>query len=88
LTEDGCMTVNLFGRSASFERSVESIASAFGPRAVWQFKPTREGNAVVLAQRTPSRPKRDELQARADEIEARWDLPARKWLKVFKPVEK
>ena len=24
----------------------------------------------------------------ADEIEARWDLPARKWLKVFKPVEK
>ncbi len=88
LTEDGCMTVNLFGRSASFERSVESIASAFGPRAVWQFKPTREGNAVVLAQRTPSRPNRDELQARADEIEARWDLPARKWLKVFKPVEK
>ena len=88
LTEDGCMTVNLFGRSASFERSVESIASAFGPRAVWQFKPTREGNAVVLAQRTPSRPKRDELQARADEIAARWDLPARKWLKVFKPVEK
>jgi hypothetical protein len=82
------MTVNLFGRSASFERSVESIVSAFGPRAVWQFKPTREGNAVVLAQRTPSRPKRADLQARADEIEARWGLPAHKWLKVFKAVEK
>ena len=88
LTEDGCMTVNLFGRSASFERSLESIASAFGSRAVWQFKPTREGNAVVLAQRTPSRPRRTELETRADEIEARWALPARKWLRVFKPIEK
>ena len=88
LTDEGCMTVNLFGRSASFERSLESINAAFGERAVWAFKPTREGNAVVLAQRTASRPKRDDLQARADEIEARWGLPARKWLKVFKPLEK
>ncbi|MDO5624194.1 MAG: spermidine synthase [Pseudomonadota bacterium] len=88
LTDGGCMTVNLFGRSASFERSVQSIAAAFGPRAVWQFKPTREGNAVVLAQRTPTRPKRDALQARAEVIEARWGLPARKWLKVFKPIER
>lgn len=88
LTDEGCMTVNLFGRTASFERSLESIASAFGARAVWQFKPTREGNTVVLAQRTPSRPKRDVLQLRAEAIEARWDLPATKWLKVFKALEK
>ena len=86
LTAEGCMTVNLFGRTASFERSLESIASAFGPRAVWQFKPTREGNTVVLAQRTPSRPKRTELAARAEAIQARWDLPSAKWLRVFKPV--
>lgn len=88
LTDEGCMTVNLFGRSASFERSLASIAHAFGPQAVWVFKPTREGNAVALAQRTPSRPKRELLQARADDIEARWGLPARKWLKVFKALEK
>jgi spermidine synthase len=88
LTEDGCMTVNLFGRSASFERSLESIGAAFGERAVWAFKPTREGNAVVLAQRTPSRPKRGVLQAQAELIEARWGLPARKWLKVFKALQK
>jgi spermidine synthase len=55
LTEDGCMTVNLFGRSSSYERSLEKIAAAFGADAVWAFKPTREGNTVVLAQRTPSR---------------------------------
>lgn len=88
LTDDGCMTVNLFGRTASFDRSVARIAEAFDGRAVWVFKPTREGNAIVLAQRTPERPKRATLEARADVIEARWNLPARKWLKVFKALEK
>lgn len=88
LTEDGCMTVNLFGRSASYERSLSHIVEAFGAKAVWAFKPTREGNTVVLAQRTATRPKRDVLAERADMIESRWQLPARKWLKVFKAVEK
>ena len=86
LTEDGCMTVNLFGRASSLERSLQSMASAFGEDALWAFKPTREGNTVVLAQRTPSRPKRTELAARAEAIQARWDLPSAKWLRVFKPV--
>lgn len=86
LTEDGCMTVNLFGRSSSYERSLESLAEVFGELALWAFRPTREGNTVVLAQRTPSRPKRAELQARAEALQARWELPAPKWLRVFKPV--
>jgi len=87
LTEDGCMTVNLFGRSSSYERSLEKIAGAFGPTAVWAFKPTREGNTVVLAQRTPSRPKRELLAERAQTIQTRWNLPAPKWLRVFKPMQ-
>ena len=86
LSEDGCMTVNLFGRSSSFEQSIEKMATAFGEDALWAFKPTREGNTVVLAQRTPSRPRRAELLARAEAIAARWELPATKWLRVFKPV--
>jgi len=86
LTEDGCMTVNLFGRSSSFERSLKRIQAAFGAAAVWAFRPTREGNTVVLALRTPVQPRRGELAARADVIEARWGLPARKWLRVFKPL--
>lgn len=84
LTEDGCMTVNLFGRSSSYERSLERIRSAFGAEAVWAFKPTREGNTVVLALREPVQPTRAQLSQRADEIEARWGLPAKKWLRVFK----
>jgi len=87
LTEDGCMTVNLFGRSASFDRSVARIAAAFGRQALWTFRPTREGNTIVLAQRTPQHPPRAELLARAEDIRSRWGLPAPKWLRVFKPVE-
>lgn len=87
LTPDGCMTVNLFGRDSSFERSVRHIAQAFGAEAVWAFRPTREGNTVVLAQRTPTRPTREEFAARATIIEQHTGLPAHKWLKVFKPFE-
>jgi spermidine synthase len=84
LTEDGCMTVNLFGRSSSYERSLQRIEAAFGAEAVWAFKPTREGNTVVLALREPVRPTRAQFSQRAEEIEARWGLPARKWLRVFR----
>jgi spermidine synthase len=86
LTDDGIMTVNLFGRDTSYERSLQSIAAAFGEDAVWAFKPTREGNTIVLAQRTPDRPTRMQLLARAEAIQTRWGLPAVKWLKLFKPV--
>jgi spermidine synthase len=86
LTEEGCMTVNLFGRSSSFAKSVEKISQAFGADAVWAFKATREGNTVVLAQRTPSRPKRAVLAERAEVIQNRWGLPAVKWLRGFKPI--
>ena len=87
LTEDGCMTVNLFGRTSSFDKSVDKIASAFGRDAIWAFKSTREGNTVVMAQRTASRPKRAVLEERADYIKTHWGLPADKWVRVFKPVQ-
>ena len=86
LTDDGCLTVNLFGRDASYERSLQSLCAAFGEDAVWAFKPTREGNTVVLAQRTASRPTRMRLLARAEAVQERWGLPAVKWMKLFKPV--
>jgi spermidine synthase len=86
LTEEGCMTVNLFGRTSSFNGSVNKIAAAFGRDAIWNFKSTREGNTVVLAQRTPSRPKRSLLMERAEIIKEQWGLPADKWVRVFKSV--
>ena len=86
LSDEGVMTVNLFGRNANYAESVKRIAGAFGPQAIWAFRPTREGNTVVLAQREPSRPAREDLLLRAGIIESRWDLPARKWLRVFAPL--
>jgi spermidine synthase len=86
LAEGGSMTVNLFGRNSSYSKSLATIADVFGESAVWSFKPTREGNSVVLAQREASRPERDVLLRRADVIESRWSLPARKWLRLFTPA--
>lgn len=85
LSPQACMTVNLFGRSSKFDESLGKIRAAFGDEAVWAFKPTREGNTIVLAQRTALRPKREQLMLAAERIEATWGLPATKWLRVFKP---
>jgi spermidine synthase len=87
LTDDGVMTVNLFGRSSSYTQSLQKIAAAFGAGAVWAFRPTREGNTIVVALRLPQRPDRATLAQRAETIETRWGLPARKWLRVFKAAD-
>jgi spermidine synthase len=83
LDHGGAMTVNLFGRDSSFESSVERIADAFGIDAVMTLKPTREGNTVVLAMKHVTLPGRTELARRAENIETRWQLPARKWLRMM-----
>lgn len=86
LTPDGSMTVNLFGRASSFQRSIEKISAAFDLQALWVFKPTREGNTVVVAQRHAEPSKRAQLARYADEIERRWGLPAHKWSRILRPV--
>ena len=87
LTEDGCMTVNLFGRSSSYAQSLEKIAGGLRRRM-------RSGHSSRRARATPScwrcarrsSPTAATLAERAETIETRWGLPARKWLRVFKPV--
>jgi spermidine synthase len=88
LEEGGLMSVNLFGRHASFRDSIQRIAAAFGSRQVWSLRPTREGNTVVVAGRAVVVPGREELSARATVIESRFaglNLPARKWLRMVRP---
>jgi spermidine synthase len=85
LTEGGLMTVNLFGRRASFARSMSRIAAAFGTDQLWHLKPTREGNTIAVATHTVAVPDRHTLLARADNIESRYGLPARKWLRLVQP---
>jgi len=88
LEEGGVMSVNLFGRHASFHDSIGRIAAAFGTDQVWSLRPTREGNTVVVAGRGVVVPSREDLAARAAVIEQRFgslDLPARKWLRMVRP---
>jgi spermidine synthase len=86
LAPGGVMTVNLFGRASSFEVSARRIARAFGPAQVWSLRPTREGNTVVVAARGVEVPGREALVARAATIESRYGLPARKWLRMVRPL--
>jgi len=86
LGDGGVMTVNLFGHDASFETSTRRIAAAFGVDAVRTLQPTKEGNTVVLAMKQVTLPGLGELARRAENIETRWQLPARKWLRMMRPV--
>lgn len=78
------MSVNLFGRDASFAASVQRIASVFGAAHVWNLRPTREGNTVVIATCGIALPDRATLAARAEHIESRFGLTARKWLRMIR----
>jgi spermidine synthase len=86
LTKQGCMTVNLFGHAMSYSASLQKIKAAFGDDAVWAFKPTTAGNTIVLAFRTPRTFEPDLLQQQAKDIQARWPLPATKWVKALAPA--
>ena len=86
LADAGVMTVNLFGRDASFERSAQRIAAAFGEQHAWALRPTKEGNSIVVALKGVEMPDRATLAARAENIETRFKLPARKWLRMIRPL--
>ncbi len=86
LADGGVMTVNLFGRDTSFALSAQRIAAAFGAARVLSLRPTREGNTIVVALKNGPMPERDTLAARADNIESRFKLPAKKWLRMMRPL--
>jgi spermidine synthase len=83
LDDGGVMSVNLFGRDASFASSSARIAAAFGPGRTAMLKPTREGNTIVLAWKGFDLPTRELLAERAESLQNRFELPAGKWLKLL-----
>ncbi len=86
--DGGVMSLNLFGRHASFEDSLARIVAVFGADQVWSLQATREGNTVVVAGRGLALPPRPELLARAAALEQRFltlGLAARKWLRMLRP---
>lgn len=87
LADGGVMSVNLFGRDASFERSATAIAAAFGAAQVRRLQATKEGNTVVVALKNAAMPDRAVLAERAEQVESRFKLPARKWPRMIRPLD-
>ncbi|MEQ1805720.1 MAG: spermidine synthase [Burkholderiaceae bacterium] len=86
LADDGIMSVNLFGRQNSFARSLARIAGVFGAPQVRTMQPTREGNSIVVALKSTPFPAQSLLAARAQNIETRFHLPARKWIRMIRSL--
>ena len=88
LADGGVMTVNLFGRNASFSRSARRIEAAFAASGgtVRMLAPTPEGNTIVLAVRAGTMPDEAVLRERAEAVTARCGLKAVRWLGLIQPL--
>lgn len=86
LADGGVMTVNLFGRDASFEVSARRIEAAFGTGQVWSLPPNKDGNTIVLAGKNARWPTSGDLAARAENIETRFGFPAHVWARLLQPL--
>ena len=87
LVDGGVMTVNLFGRDASFKRSAARISEAFANGTVFSMQSTKEGNTIVVAMKGQSMPDRETLNQRAEAVESRLKLPAKKWLRMMRVID-
>jgi len=79
LTQDGIMTVNLFGDHPSFARNLKAMKFAFDQ--VICLPEVHEGNVVALCFKTRPALDQDALAARAAQIVAQTKLPAKSWVK-------
>lgn len=82
LAPDGLLCVNLFGRRATFARSLAALATAFGRPHLFALPPIREGNRVVVASKALPLPTTATLRQRGQALQDRWGhlgLDAAKW---------
>jgi len=83
LGEVGGLSVNLFGRHESFERNIENLRQAFDDRLVL-LPEIDAGNQIVLAfSGPPLAITPAQLLARAEIVESRYGLPARRWARAL-----
>jgi spermidine synthase len=79
LTEDGIMTVNLFGDHPSYARNIKAIKFAF--EQVICLPQVHDGNVVAIAFKRKRAIALDALTARAAQIVTDTKLPAKSWVK-------
>jgi spermidine synthase len=77
LSPSGVACFNLFGRR--FDPSFEAICAAFGDRAL-VLPEIEHGNRIVIALAAAVSLPFSAIYERALELEARWKLPARRWV--------
>lgn len=83
LGEVGVLVVNLFGEHASFPRNIANMDQAFDGRVV-VLPEVDAGNRVALAFTGPTLTLEPaQLLARAEVVEARYGLPARRWARAL-----
>lgn len=79
LADPGVLTVNLFGAHESFARNIRHLGRAFEGR-ILTLPQIDAGNQIVLAFKGPPLAvSLDKLLSRAEDVEARYRLPARRW---------
>lgn len=78
LSDDGIMTVNLFGDHPSYARNLKAMKFAFAQ--VVSLPEVHEGNVVALAFKRARTIDIAALEARAREIHAQTRLPAKTWV--------
>jgi len=83
LGEMGVMSVNLFGEHESFPRNMANLGSAFDGRLL-MLPEIDEGNRIVLAFCGPPLiVTAEQLLERAQDLESRYRLPARRWARAL-----
>lgn len=78
LTDDGIMTVNLFGDHPSYARNTKAIKFAF--EQVICLPPVHDGNVIAIAFKRKRPLDIAALEARAAEIKVATKLPAKSWV--------
>lgn len=87
LTGAGVATINLFGDHPSFVRNMKHLNAAFDGRVI-ALPEVHEGNRIALAFSGPALDvPYASLVRRAELIEAKLGLPARRWVKALREVD-
>lgn len=83
LSDPGVLTVNLFGAHESFARNIRHLSRAFDGRILF-LPQIDQGNQIVIAFKGPTmQATLGQLLVRAEEVESRFGLPARRWVKAW-----
>ncbi|MBR7798696.1 methyltransferase domain-containing protein [Undibacterium fentianense] len=78
LSDDGILTVNLFGDHPSFNKNIKALRYVFG--TVLCLPEVHEGNVVAIAFKPRLKLDLDYLYARAKVIQEETKLPAKQWV--------